>query len=162
LESAFDILQLSGFDTSACCYFIISQAKQCNVAQFIFQTLQSLACIKPTAEQGQRTVQQVQALMERLENAVRKVLDSMRTTVGVGVSRRYPVVNQQSANCQASVDQQLADSRLTNGQQLDDRWPTVGQQTANKVSWEAFFTFANITIQVIRPTSVEQSIQAVN
>ena len=55
------------------------------MAQFIFQALQSLSCIKPTVEQGQRTVQQVQALMEKLENAVKKVLDSMRTTVGVGV-----------------------------------------------------------------------------
>ena len=72
------------------------------MAQFIFQALQSLACIKPTAEQGQRTVQQVQALMEKLENAVRKVLDSMRTTVGVGVSRlstvRRPAVGQLSAD----------------------------------------------------------------
>ena len=68
------------------------------MAQFIFQALQALACIKPTAEQGQRTVQQVQALMEKLENAVKKVLDSMRTTVGVGVSRlsavRRPAVGQ--------------------------------------------------------------------
>lgn len=67
---------------------LVCEAKQCNVAQFIFQALQSLACLKPTAEQGQRTVQQVQALMERLENAVKKVLDSMRTTVGVAVENQ--------------------------------------------------------------------------
>ena len=73
------------------------------MAQYIFQALQSLACIKPTAEQGQRTVQQVQAFMERLENAVKKVLDSMRTTVGVGVSRL-------SAVCRPAVGQLSADT----------------------------------------------------
>jgi len=77
------------------------------VAQFIFQALQSLASIKPTAEQGQRTVQQVQALMERLENAVKKVLDSMRTTVGVGVSRL--------SAAHRPVDRQTANSRPTIG-----------------------------------------------
>ena len=55
------------------------------MALFIYQALQSMACIKPTADQGQRTVQQAQALMERLETSVRKVLEAMRTTVGVGM-----------------------------------------------------------------------------
>ena len=52
---------------------------------FIYQALQSLASIKPSAEQGQRTVLQAQALMERLETSVKRVLESMRTPVGVGV-----------------------------------------------------------------------------
>lgn len=75
------------------------------MAQFIFQALQSLACIKPTAEQGHRTVQQVQALMERLENAVKKVLDSMRTTVGVGVRsyKRIQAIHPTSVNSQYRV-----------------------------------------------------------
>lgn len=86
------------------------------MAQFIFQALQSLASIKPTAEQGQRTVQQVQALMERLENAVKKVLDSMRTTVGVGVTRLSAV--------HRPVGRQLTDKQPTVGRQLADRRPT--------------------------------------
>ena len=55
------------------------------MAQFIFQALQSLTCVNPSAKQGQQTVQQAQTIMERLETAVKKVLDSLRTTVGVGV-----------------------------------------------------------------------------
>ncbi|XP_078359070.1 BLOC-3 complex member HPS1-like [Oculina patagonica] len=67
---------------------LVSETKQCNVAQFIFQALQSLASIMPSVKQGQRTVQQAQAIMERLETAVKKVLDSMRTTVGVAVENQ--------------------------------------------------------------------------
>ena len=59
------------------------------MALFIYQTLQSLACIKPSAAQGQRTVQQAQALMERLETNFRKVLEALRTTVGVGVQTQF-------------------------------------------------------------------------
>ena len=55
------------------------------MAQFIFQALQSLASVNASAKRDQRIVQQAQATMERLENAVKKVLDSMKTTVGVGV-----------------------------------------------------------------------------
>ena len=54
------------------------------MASFIYQALQSLSSIKPSAAQGQRTQQQAQALMERLETTVRKVLECFRTTVGVG------------------------------------------------------------------------------
>lgn len=67
---------------------LVSETKQLNVALFIYQALQSMACIKPTADQGQRTVQQAQALMERLETSVRKVLEAMRTTVGVAVENQ--------------------------------------------------------------------------
>ena len=59
------------------------QTKQYNVALFIYQALQLIAGIKPST--GQRTVQQVQALMERLETAVKKVVESLRSTVGVGM-----------------------------------------------------------------------------
>ena len=48
--------------------------------------LQSLACIKPTAKQTQKTHQQAQALVERLETTIKKVVESLRTTVGVGVT----------------------------------------------------------------------------
>ena len=63
------------------------------MAQFIYQALQSLASIKPSNKQSQRTVQQAQAIMERLETTLKKVLDSMRTTVGVGV-RSYKVAQE--------------------------------------------------------------------
>ena len=53
------------------------------MALFIYQALQLIAGIKPST--GQRTVQQVQALMERLETAVKKVVESLRSTVGVGM-----------------------------------------------------------------------------
>ncbi|KAJ7392405.1 hybrid polyketide synthetase [Desmophyllum pertusum] len=67
---------------------LVSETKQCNVAQFIYQALQSLASIKPSNKQSQRTVQQAQAIMERLETTLKKVLDSMRTTVGVAVENQ--------------------------------------------------------------------------
>lgn len=67
---------------------LVSETKQSNVAVFIYQALQSLASIKPSAEQGQRTVLQAQALMERLETSVKRVLESMRTPVGVAVENQ--------------------------------------------------------------------------
>ena len=69
-----------------CLLSFFRQTKQYNVALPIYQMLQSLACLKPTAKQNQKTHQQAQALVERLETAVRKVVESLRTTAGVGVT----------------------------------------------------------------------------
>ena len=66
------------------CFSFVRQTKHYNVALFIYQALQCLSSIKPSAAQGQRTQQQAQALMEKLETTVRKVLECFRTTVGVG------------------------------------------------------------------------------
>lgn len=67
---------------------LVSETKQCAVALHIYQTLQSLACIKPSAGQSRRTQQQAQVLMERLETSVRKVLEALRTTLGVAVENQ--------------------------------------------------------------------------
>lgn len=67
---------------------LVSETKQYNVALFIYQALQSLASIKPSAAKGQRTPQQTQAIMERLETTVGKVLDSFGTIVGVAVENQ--------------------------------------------------------------------------
>lgn len=69
-----------------CLLSFFRQTKQYNVALPIYQMLQSLACLKPTAKQNQKTHQQAQALVERLETTVRKVVESLRTTAGVGVT----------------------------------------------------------------------------
>jgi len=69
---------------------LVSETKQYNVALFIYQALQLIAGIKPST--GQRTVQQVQALMERLETAVKKVVESLRSTVGVAVENQVRTV----------------------------------------------------------------------
>ena len=55
------------------------------MASFIYQALQSLASIKPSEDQGQRTAHQAQTLLEKLEASVRRVLEPIRTAVGVGM-----------------------------------------------------------------------------
>lgn len=67
---------------------LVSETKHCNVATFIYQALESLASVKPSAKQGQRTVPQAQAIMEKLETSVKRVLESMRTPVGVAVENQ--------------------------------------------------------------------------
>ena len=69
-----------------CLLSFFRQTKQYNVALLIYQMLQSLACLKPTAKQNQKTHQQAQALLERLETTVKKVGEALRTTAGVGVT----------------------------------------------------------------------------
>lgn len=70
----------------ACLLSFFRQTKQYNVALLIYQMLQSLACVRPTAKQNQKTHQQAQALVERLETTVRKVLEALRMAAGVGVT----------------------------------------------------------------------------
>jgi len=67
---------------------LVSETKQYNVALLIYQMLQSLACLKPTAKQNQKTHQQAQALLERLETTVKKVGEALRTTAGVALENQ--------------------------------------------------------------------------
>ena len=83
------------------CFFLLFllKTKQSHVASFVHQVLKLLASINRPEEQSQRTTQQAQGLLERLEFSIRRIFEHMRNTVGVGVSS---VINHCGDGCVVS------------------------------------------------------------
>ena len=88
--------------------------------------------------------------------------ESSRFDEDHGGGRCFETVRRYSSISRPTASQHLANIWTTADRQTSNCQPTVDRQTTDKVVWELFFTFINIRIQVIHPTSLEESLQTFN